>query len=142
MHHYTMQTNNDYNKRTERPDANTTVIPVIQEEVKVDVQTVDTASIVVQKKVSEEQVTVNIPLLQETYEVERIPVNRIVDAPPSVREEGYVTIIPVIREVVVKRYEIVEEVHVIKKQSTTSHSEEITVKKEEVQINRKPLTKE
>lgn len=135
-----MQANKNINERTERQDPNTAVIPVIAEEVEVGRQVVDTSKITVHKKVSEEQVTIDVPLLHETYEVERIPVNRIVDTLPSIREEGNSTIIPVIREVVVKRYEIVEEVHVIKKQSTATHSEKLTVRREEVQIDRQPLT--
>ena len=137
-----MQNDSNANERSERQAESQLVIPVIEEQVNVDVQTVDTAKILVQKKIVEEQVTVDVPLLHETYDVERIPVNRIVDTPPSMHEEGNVTIIPVIREVIVKRYEIVEEIRLTKKQQSVPHQEEITVKKEEVRIERMPLTAE
>ena len=135
-----MQENKNASERTERQTKPQLVVPVIKEQVTIDRQTVDTAKITVHKNIVEEQVMVDVPLVHETYDVERVAVNRIVDTPPSVREEGNVTIIPVIREVIVKRYEVVEEIHVIKTQRSVAYTEEVTVKREEVRINRESLT--
>lgn len=120
------------------------VIPVVQEQLKVDIHTVDTASVVVRKEVTEEQTTLNIPVTQEGYRVERVSVNKMVDEAPPVRQEGDVTIIPVLREVLVmqKRYEVVEEVHVIKERTTVQQTEEVTLKKEIVHVERKSLRDE
>jgi stress response protein YsnF len=64
-----------------------------------------------------------------------------VASPPAVRQEGDTTIIPVLREVLVveKRYELVEEVHVTKKKTVVPHVQEITLRKEVVEVERKPL---
>lgn len=63
----------------------------------------------------------------ETVEVIRVPVDRQVDAPPPVRTEGDVTIIPVVEEVLVveKRLYLKEEIHI--RRRTTSESVEIPV---------------
>jgi len=134
-----MQHNNQPEEQSVFPSKSNLVIPVIQEQVQVDKQWVETAKIVVRKSVSQEEISVDVPLTQETYRIEHVPVNRLVDTLPPVREEGNVTIIPVVREVVVKRYEIVEEVHVIREKKTTTEHREITLSKEEIQIDRKPL---
>jgi hypothetical protein len=57
------------------------------------------------------------PLYTEQASVERIAVNRIVDAYPQVREEGETTIVPVVEEVLVvqKRLMLKEEVRITRK---------------------------
>src|SRR6476661_6041401 len=88
------------------------VIPVLQEQVTVGKRLVETGKVHISKKVTEDQTTVSIPLMQEAYDVERVPVNQVVDTPPpALRYEGETAIIPVLREVLVvqKRYEITEE---------------------------------
>ena len=134
-----MDGNNQQANKTGVPPKTDLVIPVIEEQVQVDKQWVETAKVVVRKTVSEEQVAVDVPLVHETYRIEHVPVNKLVYTRPAVREEENVTIIPVIREVIVKRYEIVEEVHVIREKTTTTEHHEVTLAKEEIQIDRKPL---
>lgn len=131
---------NTLNKaQTNLSDKSDLVIPVIEEQVRVEKEWVDAATIVVRKTSSEEQVAVDIPLVQETYRIEHVPINKLVDVAPSIREEENVTIIPVVREVLVKRYEIVEEVHVIRERKSTTEHQELTLRKEKVEINRKTL---
>lgn len=50
----------------------------------------------------------------ETVEVTRVPVDRIISAAPDIREEGGVTIIPVVQERLVVTTELVltEEIHI------------------------------
>lgn len=120
------------------------IIPVIHEQVTVDKAIVDTAKVIIRKYTTEEEATLNVPLVQEGYRVEHIPVNKIVDTAPPVRQEGDVTIIPVLREVLVvqKKLELVEEVHVIKEKTVVPQIQEITLKKEQVSVERKPFRKE
>jgi uncharacterized protein (TIGR02271 family) len=115
------------------------VIPVIQEQVKVDKQSVETGKVQIRKTVTEELADVNIPVIEESYKVERIPVNKVVDTPPeAVRYEGDTMIIPVLREVVVvqKRYEIVEEVRLTKTKTETEFNQQVRLKKENISIDR------
>ena len=116
------------------------VIQVVQEQLTVSKDVVETARIHIRKRVVEEEQTLNIPLLQEGYEVQHVPINKIVDKMPAVRQDGDTTIIPVVREVLVvqKQYELVEEVHVIKTRTAIPHMQDITLRKELVEIVRKP----
>lgn len=117
----------------------TQVIPVMQEQVTVGKRTVETGKLHISKKVTEDQTTVSIPLVHEEYHVERVPVNQVVDTPPpAMRYEGDTTIIPVLREVLVvqKRYEITEEIRITKRRTENTETQNVSLRKEEVQINR------
>jgi uncharacterized protein (TIGR02271 family) len=128
------------NSERGRLNQESTVIPVVQEQATIDKKEIETAKLTVQKKVIDVEKNVDIPLLQEGYEVERIPINQYVDTYPQVREDGNTIIIPVVREVLVveKRLELVEEVHVIKRKTTVDHRETFTLRKEEVTVERIP----
>ena len=135
-----MKEQNDFREEGRTDETKSTVIPVIQEQARVEKKEVETAKVKVQKKVIEVEKNIDIPLLQEGYDVQRIPINQYVETHPPVREEGDKIIIPVVREVLVveKRLELVEEVHVIKRNTTVNHTETFTLKKEEVNVERIP----
>jgi uncharacterized protein (TIGR02271 family) len=115
------------------------VIPVVQEQVTVSKRVIETGKVRISKKVSEQQTSVSIPLVREQYDVERVPVNEVVDTPPpAMRYEGDTTIIPVLREVMVvqKRYEIVEEIRITKRKTESTDIQQVSLRKEEVFIDR------
>ena len=117
----------------------TKVIPVIEEVLKVDKKLVETGRIHVRKEINKEEKQIEIPLINESYEVEKVKVkNQIFDQVPSVRHEGDVIVIPVIKEVaeIKIRYEVTEEIHVKKNKTITPHTEQVTLKKEKVIIER------
>ena len=114
-------------------------IPVVEEQVRINKKTVETGRVNIYKDVHEEDVTVDVPTVHEEVNVERVPVNEYVDsAPPSVRYEGDVMIIPVLHEelVLVKRLKLVEELHVTKRKIETHEAQHVTLRKEEVNVNR------
>jgi len=113
------------------------VIPVIEEEVIIGKKVVETGRILVKKTVSTEDVTVEVPVLTEHFDIERVSINQYLDNPPApLRYEGDTIVIPVLKEVVVKRILLVEEIHLIKKVETSNKTENISVRKEEVTIER------
>ena len=115
------------------------VIPVIEEQLIVDKRVVEKGRVRISKKVRETDETVNIPLVQENVQVERVPINQfIAEPPPPVRYEGNVMIIPVLREVVIveKRLVLVEELRVTKQQTQTQETQKIRLRKEEVNVKR------
>ena len=119
--------------------ADVRVIPVVEEQVTVSKRVIETGKVRISKKVSEQQTSVSIPLVREQYDVERVPVNEVVDTPPAaMRYEGDTTIIPVLREVMVvqKRYEIVEEIRITKRKTETTDTQQVNLRKEEVTIDR------
>lgn len=135
---------NDEKNQTEInfSDEYTKVIPAIQEFLTVNKKVVETGKVFIKRRIEEENANINIPLVNEAYKIERIPVkNQIFDAPPPTRYENENMIIPVIREVaeVIIRYEVIEEVHVIKEKSVVPHLQQITLLKENITIERKDL---
>ncbi len=114
------------------------VFPVIQEEAIVEKRVVETGKIVISKKISEHEEIVDVPLFQEKVDVERVPINQVVQERPAVRQEGEVMIIPVVQEQVFyqKRLVLVEELHVRKQVVQTHQPQKITLIKEDVEINR------
>jgi uncharacterized protein (TIGR02271 family) len=111
----------------------TQVIPVMEEYAVITKEVVDTGKIRIRKTVSEDQAVVNLPITNESYDIERVPVHEVRDTPPpSVRYEGDVMIIPVTKEITViqKRYEVIEELRITRKITETPMMQEITLMKE------------
>ncbi len=111
-------------------------IPVIEEHLIIDRKTIETGRVIISKKTEEKIETVNIALLREDYSIEHIPVDKLVDEAPSIRYEGEVMIIPVIREVMVKRILIVEEIRITKNTTETSEPQQMMLRKEVVTVER------
>lgn len=84
---------------------------------------------------------VEVDLKQEQVVIERVPIGRIVDAVPPVRQEGDVTILPVVEEelVVVRRLVLKEEVHIRRVQTTVPHLETVTLRQQHVSVTRTAL---
>jgi len=119
---------------------NEEVIPVIQEHAIVRKEIVETGKVRIRKKVTEEIATVQIPVINESYHIEHVPVTpKILDTPPpAVRYEGNKTIIPVLKEITVvqKKYQVIEEIHLTLKLTETPLVQEITLRKEHIDIER------
>lgn len=113
-------------------------VPVIDERLRLERERIETGSIRVSKKVFEETARKKVSVVEEEASVDRKVFNTYVDvAPPAVRQEGDVTIISVVKEVLVveKRLMLVEELHVTKNKINTVVPVEKTVRKEVVTIN-------
>ena len=113
-------------------------IPLVEERVKVAKREVETGRLRIQVSVEERQDDVEIDLASQDVEIERVAVNKAVTSVPSVRLEGNTTIIPVVEEIVVveKRLVVVEEIHVRRKSTTESRRIPVTLKSEQVKIDR------
>ena len=124
------------------PEART--IKVMQEFATIDREVIETGKLRITKTVTEETVGVNIPIVNESYEVKHVSVPyKILDQPPtSVVQDEDTTIITVVREisVVVKKYEVIEEIHVIKKLTQTPLVQEVVLRKENVRVDRTAST--
>ena len=116
------------------------VVPVVAEELRVDRQSVETGRVRVTKAVRERQQVVDEPTRTEHVTVERVPVNRVVDGPVAPRQEGDTLILPVLEEVVVVERKLVlkEEVRITKHVSETREPQTVTLRSEDVRIDRIP----
>ncbi len=117
------------------------VLPVIEEQVHIEKRIVESGVVRVSKKVHEEKVMVDVPVIHEEHDVERVEINQYVDEAPTVRYDGATMIIPVLREEVIvqKRLVLVEELRIKKKLVQTKKQEEVTLRKEEVIVEREAL---
>lgn len=120
------------------PAAPALVVPVIAETLRVDKHSVETGRVVLHKTVHTTTATADVPLRQETVQVQRVAVNRYVDEAPAVRYEGDTMIVPVLREemVVTKRLLLVEELHVRTQVLTTHAPQTVALRHEEVTYER------
>ena len=77
---------------------------------------------------------------RETVEVERVPVDRVVEAVEPPRQEGDVTVVPVYEEVLVVQKQLVlrEEVRLVPRRTPTTASERVPLRRQRVDIERLP----
>ena len=115
------------------------VIPLIVEELEVDRRVVDTGhTLRVRKQVHEDVVDLDQPLVREYAEAEPVPVGRVIDEPVGIRQEGDVTIVPVMEERLVVRRELVlvEEVRITRRRESRVPDKEVTLRRESAVVER------
>jgi uncharacterized protein (TIGR02271 family) len=120
-------------------DARGLVIPVVEERLEVSRERVETGRVRITKSVEAREVVVDDPLKRESVRVEHVPINQVVTgAVPQVREEGDVTVIPILEERVVTRTELVlvEEVRIHREHSEYHNPQRVTLRKEVVAVER------
>ncbi len=92
--------------------------------------------VVVKKSVHEHKEFIDEPVFEERAEIERITINRVIEAPVPVRHEGNVTIIPVIEEVLEIRKKLIlkEEIRVTRRRTQHHDPQEFTLHGEDAHI--------
>ena len=125
---------------SEQPDKNAPLtIAVTEEELEVSRRTVDTQrTLRVRKEVRQEPVEVQADSVLEKVEVERVRIDQVVHEPQTVRQEGNVTVIPVVEEkaVLVKQLVLVEEIRITRTSEVRPATAEATLRKEQVVVER------
>ena len=112
-----------------------TVIPVVEERLNVGKRTLQNR-VQLRKYVTERTKTADVPLFSERVEVEHVTINRPVDEPTPVRYEGDTMIVPLYEEVLVKQLMLVEEVRVTTRRSERHNPQEVTLRREEIEVTR------
>ena len=114
------------------------VIPVMAETLAIDKRQVETGRVRIRKIVHEHEQTVDPPLWREEVVIERVPINRVVNEPPSTRSEGETLILPLLEEVFVveKRLLLKEEVRITKRRIDTHAPQRVTLRREEATVER------
>jgi uncharacterized protein (TIGR02271 family) len=125
-------------EQTDSVNSERLVVPILNEELKVSREKVVTGGVRVHKTVQERTETVDEPTFEEKIEVERVTVNQFVDAPPPVRYEGDVMIMPLLEEVLVveKRLVLREEVRISKHSETVNKPQQIVLRRENATVER------
>lgn len=119
-------------------DSSTVVIPVIEEQLQVRTEWVETGRVRVNKQVHAETQTIDVPVTHEVVDVQRVPINRVVSEAPLSRQEGDTLILPVVREEVITtvRLVLVEEVHITRRQQQTIDQQTVTLRHETISVDR------
>jgi uncharacterized protein (TIGR02271 family) len=114
------------------------IVPVIEEKLTAEKRVIGTGSVRVQKHVEKELKRVTGALLRETIDVQRVPINRVVEVAPATRVIGNTTIIPVVEEelVVTKRLVLKEEIHLTKKRTRENITRQVSLEKETAEVVR------
>jgi uncharacterized protein (TIGR02271 family) len=114
------------------------VVPVLVEELDAQKRLVETGKVRITKVVRERETLVDEPLFHDKVAITRVPMQRVVDGPVPVREENGTTIISIVEEVLVveKRWMLREEIHIHKQRIETHQPQRITLRSEEVQVER------
>ncbi len=116
----------------------TRTIPVLEETLDIQQRRVETGGVRVTKVVHEHEEVVTAPRMREEVTVERVSLNRIVEAPVLMRQEGDTLIIPVLEEVVVmeKRLMVKEELRITKRRIEEQTTETVTLRRAEAVVER------
>jgi uncharacterized protein (TIGR02271 family) len=111
-------------------------VPVVHEHVAVGKRSVQRGKVRVRKVVREGVAVVDPPLVREEVVVERVSLDRVVDAAPPPRHEGDTLVLPVVREVLVKQLRLVEEVRITKRHAVGRRPMKVPLRREEVIVER------
>lgn len=115
-----------------------TVIPAIEETVKVERRQVPGDTLRVHKRVHTHDEPIDEPILRDEVQIEHVPIGQFVTTAPQARREGGTLIIPVLEEVLVveKRMLLKEEVHITRRRVEGRHTEQVRLRSEELEIER------
>ena len=113
-------------------------IPLAEERVEVSKRGVERCRVAVRTQVEEREELAEVALQQEEITVERVPVGRPVEAPPPVREEDGVLIVPVLEErpVVTTQLILKEEIRITRKSRTEVVREPVRLRSERAEVVR------
>ena len=123
---------------TSETETENVIIPVLEESLEVQKLQVITGTVRLRKVVHEHEAIVDEPLLTGTVQIERVPINRAVEGPVPVRQDGETTIISIIEEVLVVTKQLIlkEELRITRHIAETHNPQRVTVRSEEVTVER------
>lgn len=113
-------------------------VPLVEETAAIDKREKVTGIVRLRTDVHEHEVVLDEPLFIEEVVVERVPVDRWIDGPVPIREEGDTIIVPVMEEVVVvnKRLKLIEEVRLTRRRDARHTPQRVTLKRQEAVVDR------
>lgn len=113
-------------------------IPLVEERAVVTKRMVETGRVDVRTRVEQRNELVETSVAHDEVDVERVPVGREVQEIPQVRQEGDVTIVPVLEErvVVEKRLFLVEEIHLRRTRRSEQIAQPVTLASQRAEIVR------
>src|SRR4051812_21067281 len=113
-------------------------IPLHVEEVSVSRGEIKKANVQIALNTRTREQLIDEELTQVRVEIERVPIDQTVEAVPPIRQEGDITIIPVVEEVVIveRRLVLKEEVRVRRVSTKEQHQETVVLRQQEAVVTR------
>jgi stress response protein YsnF len=113
-------------------------IPLHEEEVSLSRREIKKANVQVALVTGTREQLIDEELTHVRVEIERVPIDRTVEVAPPTRQEGDITIIPVVEEIVVveRRLVLKEEVRVRRVSTKEQHRETVVLRQQEAVVTR------
>ena len=113
-------------------------IPLHVEEISVSRREIEKANVQVALVTETREQLLDEELTHVRVEIERVPIDRTIEAMPPIRQEGDITIFPVVEEVVVveRRLVLKEEVRVRRVSTKEQHQETVVLRQQEAVVTR------
>ena len=112
------------------------VLPIVEERVRLEKRVREGRTVTVRTRPIHETVVLSEPVVKERVTIERVPVGQVIDEVPQVREDGDLTVIPVVEERVRVVVELVltEEIHMRRTREETVSTHEVERRRTEIDI--------
>jgi len=119
------------------------VLRLLAEDASVSRQVIETGRVRVAKVTHTRDHIVDEPLTSTRFEVNRIPVGRLIDAMPPIKEDGDLTIVPIVEETVVveRRLMLKEELHIRRVQTSERYQQTVKLRYQTAEVTRIPAQK-
>lgn len=120
------------------------VLPIVEETVSVGKRQRVSGRTRVETVTESVEEIVRADLEFSIVEIERVPVDRVLDVAPEVRVEGDVTIVPVVEEVLVveRRLVLKEEIHITRRRETETVETPVVLRKQRAIVSRESAASE
>jgi uncharacterized protein (TIGR02271 family) len=112
--------------------------PLHVEEISVSRREIKKANVQVALVTGTREQLIDEELTHVRVEIERVPIDRTVEVAPPTRQEGDITIIPIVEEIVVveRRLVLKEEVRVRRVSTKEQHQETVVLRQQEAVVTR------
>src|SRR5215469_4480517 len=119
------------------------VLRLFAEDATVSRQVVETGRVRVAKVTRTRDHHIDELLARTHFEVNRVPIGRLVDAMPPIKEEGDLTIVPIVEETVVveRRLMLKEELHIRRVQTSERYQQTVQLRYQTAEVTRTPAQK-
>ena len=119
------------------------MLRLLAEDAKVSRETVETGRVRVAKVTHTRDQLIDETLGRTAVEVNRVPINRLIEKMPVIKEDGDLTIIPIVEEtfVVQRRLMLKEEVHIRRVRTTERFQQTVKLRYQTAEVTRAPAGK-
>jgi uncharacterized protein (TIGR02271 family) len=116
------------------------VLQLFAEDASVDRRTVETGRVRIAKVTHTRDHLIDELLARTSVEVKRVPIGRVIDAIPPVKDDADLTVIPIVEEtlVVERRLVLKEEVHIQRRKTTERYQETVQLRHQTAEVTHIP----